>query len=236
MTDDPSHPQDLTPPAPTPRDWAHSAVRGALSLAPVVGGAASELFVALVTPPLERRRQEWMTAVGAALTDLAECGRVDLNALRDDPGFIDTVLQATNAALRTSQEAKRDALCNTILNSTRFGAPDLTTRHIFIGLIDEFTDWHLHFLKLCDDPVAWFASKGVTKPALSVGALVGILEAAFPNTRPHGDLVSQIWKDLHDHGLVNTDSLHTIMSSHGLWARRTTDLGRQFLAFLADPR
>ncbi len=59
-------------PEPTSGDTAHAIARAGIASIPVVGGAATELFNAIITPPLERRRQEWMIQIGETLRELEE--------------------------------------------------------------------------------------------------------------------------------------------------------------------
>jgi hypothetical protein len=49
------------------------------------------------------------------------------------------------------------------------------------------------------------------------------------------ELYDQIAKELFDRGLLNTNGVHGMMSGHGVYAERCTDLGRQFIAFISDP-
>jgi hypothetical protein len=59
-------------PAQSKGDMAHALAKPGLSTIPVVGGPAVELFHLLVQPPLEKRRAEWMQAVGEKLQQLEE--------------------------------------------------------------------------------------------------------------------------------------------------------------------
>jgi hypothetical protein len=79
--------------------------------------------------------------------------------------FIDTVMHATQTAIRNSQDEKREALKNAVR-----------------GLYD------------------------------------------------------QIGKDLYNRGLIGTDGFHTVMSGSGVYAKRATELGEQFLKFITVPR
>ena len=54
----------IEPPKPTTGDVAHALTKAGLSMIPVVGGPAVEIFQHLVQPPLERRLNEWMEQVG----------------------------------------------------------------------------------------------------------------------------------------------------------------------------
>ena len=42
------------------------------------------------------------------------------------------------------------------------------------------------------------------------------------------------WKDLYEAGLVNTDSITTMMTEDGYQQDNRTDVGRRFLSFIAD--
>ena len=56
----------------TAKDIAHSLVKGGLDAIPVVGSLATEIFGLIVTPPLEKRRAEWMNEIAAKLKELGE--------------------------------------------------------------------------------------------------------------------------------------------------------------------
>lgn len=223
-----------TPPEGTAADAAHTVTRAGLGTIPVVGGAASELFSAVVTSSLDRRRQEWMEQVGEGLRALEQKRGINIEDLGDNESFIDTVMLASQAAIRNSQHEKRRALLNAVLNAALPDAPDQARQHMFVDLVDVFTEWHLRILALFHDPPGWFERHGA--PAnLGMGGLSRVLIEAFPELRDQRPLYDQIWRDLYTRGLVNTEILHVTMSGQGLAQRRTTDLGAEFLAFLMDP-
>lgn len=221
-------PTSLKPPSRSASDVVHSLVEGVTSAIPVVGGPAAELFAALVQPPLERRRDEWMQSVGLALEKLRR-GGLDLDSLRNNDAFLDTVLQATQIALRNHQEEKRAALRNAILNTAIGATLDDMRRHMFLRYVDEFTPKHLGILALFDNPIDWFERAQRAFPNLHMGGLSHVLVEAFPTLQGQREIYEQIWKDLYQRGLVNTDGLHTMMT--GLQDSRTTELGKAFLGF-----
>jgi hypothetical protein len=49
------------PPKAGKADVAHALAKGAISTVPLIGAPAAELFSLIVTPPLERRRAEWVS-------------------------------------------------------------------------------------------------------------------------------------------------------------------------------
>jgi len=228
---------NLTPPKRSIGDTAHTVAKAAISAVPVVGGPAAELFTWLLMPPWERRRNDWMQRVAEAVRRLEqEHGRATED-LQNDESFTTTVMHATQVALRNHEEEKLNALRNAVLNAGLPEPPDASLQQMFLNWVDAFTVWHLRILSVVDDPRRWFDahSKKLPDPYIG-GCLEDVLKAAYPELSSQEEFLGQVWRDLHSHGLVNTDSLRTMMSSSGLAASRTTDLGKDFLGFIAEPK
>lgn len=107
-------------------------------------------------------------------------------------------------------------------------------RETFLGWADRFTGWHLRVLAFLDDPRGWFAARSRPFPALMMGSISSVLTDAYPELRDRRDFYDLVAKDLHHAGLLNTDGLHAVMTAGGIAAGRTTDLGKQFLRFVAE--
>lgn len=208
-------------------DKAHRVARAALSSIPVVGGAAVEIFNAIIAPPLERRKAEWMNQVTEAINQLIEKGGLTPEELQNNEQFFTTLVQASQTALRNHQKEKLEALKNAILNAALPNAPDESLQQMFLNFVDTFTVWHLRLLNLFHAPVR--------QKAVFSGALSHVVEDAFPELRGRRGFYDQVWRDLYTRGLVNTESLHGLMSADGLTDRRTSDLGGQFLSFIMNP-
>src|SRR5690242_8282861 len=88
------------------QDIAYATTKAVLGSVPLVGAAASELLSLIVTPPIEKRREKWMTDIGRDLMELQQNRKVDLTSLVENEQFIDAVLQATSFALKTSENEK----------------------------------------------------------------------------------------------------------------------------------
>lgn len=216
----------IEPPKATTGDAVHAIAKAGLSAIPVVGGPAVELFQHLVQPPLERRRAEWMAAVGEKLLELESRG-VDLEELGQKDEFISAVMHASQIALRTHQEEKREALCNAVFNVAAGQSPGEALEHMFLEWIDSLSVLHLQILKLFQNP---------TPPSgMSIGGLSSVLEYNMPELRGHGHIYNQVWKDLYSRGLVNTEGMNVTMSGQGLAAKRTSDIGDAFLRFVSEP-
>lgn len=212
-------------PEPTKGDTVHAIVKAGSSALPMICGPAVELFHFIIQPPLEKRRDAWMADVGAKLQELSSKG-LNLEKLQENEQFISAVMQATQAALRTHKSKKLTALRNAILNIACGQVVDDTVQHLLLSFIDELSEMHLRILKIFATPEP--------PPGMSMGGLGSVLEHNIPELRGHRELYDQLWKDLFNRGLVNTEGLHVTMSRNGLSQRRTTRLGEELLHLIAE--
>ena len=231
MSDDPKY----QPPKSSLGDKAHTIVKAGVNLTPIAGGSASELLNLIVTPPLEKRRIKWMEEVGEGLRKLEGKHKIDLESLQDNDDFIDVVLEATTIAMKTSNQRKREALKNAILNTANNTAPDESLRIMFLSYIDTFTEWHIKLFVLFNDPQGY-----LDKNNLSMGNIVGggpdnLIHKAFPELREKRDFYDSIWKDLFAKALVTGEMLHGQMTLKGILSRRTSKIGDDFLKFIESP-
>lgn len=218
----------------TPQDIAYATTKAVVGSIPFVGAAASELLGLIVAPPLEKRRNKFLTEIGQRLKDLEEAKRLDLSSLTENQQFVDTVLQATTYALKTSDEEKLTAFKNAILNTALNESPDKTISQIFLTLIDNFTTWHIRILHLFNNPQEWFKANNRTFPNYMSAGLNAVVTEAYPELKGQSELVNIIWGDLRRAGLHNSGDLGAMMTASGLLSQRTTEMGRQFLRFIQD--
>jgi len=224
------------PPDEELEDRAYQLVRAGAGLLP----GAGELLDLVITPPLEKRKAAWMNDVAAALRRLEDAHRVSYEQLRDNPAFLDAVLTATQAALRTSQQIKREALRNAVLNTALGSNLDVASQQIFLGMVDRFTELHLKILKLFHDPRAWRnTSTGAPlagPPQHGHGRdAADVLENAFPELQSRQPLYEQVWLELHSVGLVRLNTLHNSGEGEAVMNKRTTPMGDAFVAFITSP-
>lgn len=216
----------LEPPKPTRGDTGHTIAKAVLSTVPGIGGPAAELFQYLVQPPLEKRRSEWMEAVGEKLQELKNRG-VDIEELGQNEEFISAVMHASQIALRTHQKEKREALRNAVFNVAADQSPGEALESMFFEWIDSLSVLHLQVLRLFQSPEP--------PPNMSIGSLSSVLEYKMPQLEGQADIYTQVWNDLFSRGLVNTNGLNAMMSGGGLGARRTSRIGDKFLRFVSEP-
>lgn len=137
-------------------DFAHAVARSALNAIPVAGGAAVEIFNAIITPPIERRRREWMASVGQAIDELSQkAGTIDVKRLSEDDEFVTLLASATQLAIRTHRQEKLDALRNAVLNFASGNRPGEDLQATFLALVERFTPLHLRLLRIFSEGFVW---------------------------------------------------------------------------------
>jgi hypothetical protein len=218
----------------TKSDVLYAAVKAGLGSIPVLGSAATELFGLVVTPPLDKRRQEWMNEVAEKLKALEENNKIDFISLSQNEQFIDTIIQATSFAIKTSEQEKIAALKNAVINTALNESPAKTKSQIFLNLVDTFTAWHIKILTFFDNPRLWFTKSGQSPPNLMMGSMFSVLISAFPSLAGQDELVDVIWNDLHDAGFHQSSGLKTMMSGDGTLAERTSQLGKEFIHYISE--
>jgi hypothetical protein len=187
-----------------------------------------------VTPPLEKRRAEWMNEIAEKLKALEEKKVVDFDELSINEQFIDVVLQATTLALKTSEREKIKAFQNAVLNTASGESPGQTVNQIFLNQLDSFTTWHIKILKFIDSPRLWFQKANRTPPSYMAGSISAVIKDAFPELKNQDDLLEIIWNDLRTAGFHRTSDIKTTMTGDGTLSERTTQLGKQFLGFITN--
>jgi len=218
----------------TKGDIAQSIVKGSIGAIPIVGSLASEIFGLIVTPPLEKRRAEWMNEVAEKLKELESKGQIDFDKLREDDQFLNIMLQSTSFALKTSEKEKILCFKNALTNAARGECPDKTKTQIFLNQLDNFTTWHIRILKLIDNPKYWYKRQEREQPNYMMGSISSMLKDAFPELKSQDELIEVIWNDLENVGFHRTGSVKTTMSGDGVLSNRTTEFGQEFLDFISN--
>ena len=198
---------------------------------PIFGSPVIELMNMLVTPKLQERRDNWFIELGERVIKLEKEGKIDYKELSKNDVFIDISIKATEVALKTHQKEKLDALRNALINSSlNYPNIDISMKQIFINYIDVFTIWHLKLLKLINNPTEY----KYLFPNIYSDSLSSIIEGVFPDLKGKSDIYRTIWKDLYSKDLISTESVSSSMTKDGLFQRRLTNLGLNFLEFIEE--
>lgn len=134
----------------------------------------------MITPPLEKRRNLWFKQVEKRLSVLEGTkDTIDLEDLSNNEQFITALLSASQAAMRTHEEEKLEALCNAVLNTVTPNDISEDLQLVFLSLIDNLTGWHLRILKFFDNPGVWFKNNDIKLPSVHTGSPSAMLETAY---------------------------------------------------------
>jgi len=223
------------------KDVAHTAVKMGLSTVPILGGAAAELFSAIIVPPISKRRDEWMESIAIALKVLQErVDDFDVENLSQNEIFITTVMHASQVAIRNHQKEKLEALRNAVLNSALANEPEEDMQLMFLNFVDILTPSHLRILKLYSDSEAGEEIYNSMEPS-------GFVERFFPEiNKPEMDqrigLYCQLFRDLTNYGLMNTSSglVMPLETERGgliptVRGGSITSIGKRFIDFITSP-
>ncbi|RSM64888.1 hypothetical protein DMB66_18400 [Actinoplanes sp. ATCC 53533] len=230
---------DTNPPAhSTSREVAQTVAEAGLNLIPGVGGSVAVILMAALNYSVNQRREQWFTQVAEGIAELRDkVDAFDPQALASDDGFLDSVVTATQIAERNSQQVKRAALRNALLNAALPSAPSQEDQQQLFRLIDELTPTHIRLLGLLGDPPGWFDHTGLARPQFAISSnRTALIKAGMPDLAARGDeMITRYYRALEATGLVQA-ALGGMMSADGAWNPATSTLGQELLAFIRDPR
>lgn len=220
-----------------PEDFLNRGIKAAVGTLPVVGGPLNEFLAFVIGDPAQERRDDFMRATLERLIALeATTESLRPEKLRENEQFQATFIQAVRLATTTASADKKKLLQNAIINSA-MGQVDETVRLLFIQMLDRVTPVHAALLAFLDNPRGNPAAvqKAESIPLGGTLAIAHLIEAAFPQLHRSGELLNRLIVDLYGMGLTTKDFVHGAMTSNELQQRRSTELGRSFLAFISDP-
>lgn len=217
------------------KDTIQSITHAGIGSIPYLGAPAAEIFNLIITPSLEKRRTKWMEEVAEALRILEQQNKIIFEELSQNETFINSVLHASQAAMRTNRKEKLKALRNAVVNSALPNSPDDDTQQIFLNLVDTFTQLHLKILKFLKNPPQGGIPLKTGNTYIHLSALPDAIEQTYPELKGRYDFYYQIIKDLSDRGFVNmsaSDTTHDMATMQGIPSTQVTGLGAEFLAFI----
>ena len=226
------------------KDTVHTLANAGLSAVPFIGGSASELLSLVVTPSLDKRRDEWFESIARKLRDLEnKVENFKIEDLQENESFISTIMQASRVAILNHQKLKREALQNAVLQAALPNAIADDLQLMFLNFIDYFTPRHLEMLKLFRDfePKTIPTKTGTTelvffkKEETTTRRRLSVQEA-FPDLISHENLYDQIFADLYARGLIKPNSPNRVRFLDKVkYDVSIPSLGQQFLNFMTSP-
>lgn len=203
------NPEDINPAVESEGDKAHRMARAIIGALPAFSGTALETFNALIEPPMEKRKREWMVKVSEAINELYDKHSIEIDQLSNNEQFVSILIQASNTALKNHQEEKLEALKTVLINSAIHTDLSEDVQASFLALIQDFTCTHLEILKHLATGFCW-------SPARATGSHNTLLELSrvllreLPHLSEQADFVYQIITDLEAKKLLMTYTAQNI--------------------------
>jgi hypothetical protein len=196
-------PDGKVPPKPEPSavDWFATVVTASMSAIPHWSAApAAFIFSVITATVLGARRDDWLEELRLELNEMnRKIAVLTPEALSTNQVFISALVQATQAANRTHEPEKREALKNGVVHvaigqvteSEKISPADpIVTRSdvelMFLNMIDGFTPTHFQVLKQCAAPTVEERERLRKTQDLSDQAIVDLLNRGLiRDTRPY---------------------------------------------------
>lgn len=213
------------------KDFALANVKGLIECIPF-GSLITANLDFLIKPSIENRKEKWLSQIVETINNLED--RVtSIEDMFSNDLFITLFINTTQSVLRTHQQEKIDMYRNLLINSYINNNIDEDTKLIFLSWLDKFTLTHLKLLAVMNKPSDFVE---VIPDSISTSSISNVIQMAFNDYSRKKEIYSNIFHDLYNNGLINTDSnsLNTMMTFSGSCASRTTDIGKTFIQFIIN--
>lgn len=208
------------------------------------GGSVYELFIAIVKPLHEQRREEWVREVTLRLHKLEQEERVNLKELAENEEFNTIITKATVLAQQTHQQEKIEALRNVVVNSAEKlseNVMDFEEVDFFLSIVSSINPIQIWLLKFAMDPGKIAHEKGIILTPLNKVAvqkpgieLKRYLFAVLPDLQKKEALIEYSWNELTRFGFVKNISFESLALHADVGQSAITDEGKSFLAFISS--
>jgi len=183
-----------------------------------------ELFNTVIKPQLNKRFEEFQELIFEGLKELNErIEELDTEKLSKNESFITTAMNASQAAIRSHQKEKLEALKNAVLNSALPNAPEDNKQAMFLSYIDDFTPLHLQLLSFIND---YTSQRGSFRKQI---------EKAFSDLEANLYIYRSVLADLDSRGLVIKGYVGTEPNSTHKLRAEITAMGIEFIDFISSP-
>ena len=198
-----------------------------LSAIPFGGTLITCVWDSIKAHAVGRRMEDWKNQIEEKLSTLD----YSLESIGENKLFTSAMMKATDIALKTAENEKRQYLANAVKNSASASIEE-SVMMIYLDLLDKYTLWHIRLLHLFSNPKEF---QQVNVGNIMMGSASIVVEQVYPEIAKEKALLDKIVKDLQIDGMMAEGSyMHAGMTANGVVASRTTELGNSFLNFILD--
>ena len=138
--------ESLKVPIATMGDKAIKLVKAASAFLPGPKGKLVNQLIGLITPPLQRRQQEFFEEVAARLAALEATGILQVGDLAANEGFLSILVQAARVASHNHRKEKLRLLHDAVVSTAISSPQEAVMQQIYVRYLDELTPEHVHLL------------------------------------------------------------------------------------------
>ena len=217
---------DVTPPVEPVEDKAHRLVRTVVSGSPIGGGCLVEFMNMFWVPPMDRRREKWMTDVTHDLQRLEEQQDGFIENLFEKEEFVSILNIASQQAILSHRVEKLEALRSAIRNAALGTSVSFDKQELFLRFISQFTVQHILVIEEINNltPEVETSQKGSTNAFRSTPTIKDSCQFIVSGTEP--GLQHFIVRELHDSELI-------VLSNETSFPMLTS-LGSEFISFIKN--
>lgn len=195
-----------------------------VSTIPVGGAMITAVYDTVKNNCLAKRQQKWQELIEKRLANVEKT----LNELGENEIFVTTLIKATELAMKTADDNKLEYLASAVKNSVEINLSEEKLM-VYVSLVEKYTVSHIKILDFYNDPIKFDIVRNTTG---MMGSATHFLFKVYPEL--DNSLFVKFYNDLYTDGLVNTESLNSMMTDSGMKAKRTTELGDGFLEFITS--
>ncbi len=215
--------------------------KAAIQLVPFAGGSLAEMVGYVGQQFIDKQTDKFAESVLRQLEELAM--RMDNlpEHLMINDTFYATFVRLADAARRTSDQEKLDALCYAAVNAALPGAPEESLQQRFVQMAESLTPVHILLLKFFLNPrefgvdVEWRDLDALNRPA---GKVWDVIQGHVPGLIRR-DVLALFVSDLVSQGLLeerNPDGTALPPVTLGVMPPMPDSLAWDFMRFIAPPQ
>lgn len=165
-----------------------------VSTIPVGGTLVTCIWDSIKANAANRRMEDWKNQVEEKLCDL----KLSLDDIGNNELFASAMMKATDIAIKTAEDEKRQYLASAVKNSA-MASIDESVMMIYLDLLDKYTLWHIRILHLFRNPKAF---DQVHVDGIMMGSSSIVVEQVYPEIAREKELLDKIVKDLQNDGMM----------------------------------
>ena len=188
------------------------------------------LVLAWLSPPLEKRKEEWCKMLADVVQELRDKFQgVDPKKLTENEAFVSAVIETSRIAISTHQSEKRAILRNAFVKIGSGTGPDDDLQQVYFRIIDALTPLHVRVLHLI-----WTGTSQMDQFSME-STYAPLMQQQYPELMRNQELLGHIIRNLTDFHLIKELFPGRTFPDVPVNPQHITNEGINFLRFVVAP-